>query len=184
MSENYKQLKAKDIAPVLLRIKQSPKFKGIGVFALRDISKGTIICDAKLVAEDFFISGKEFNKLDKETKEVMIDFCAQDEDGYYTPMNLNYLSIPLHMNHSCDGNVGCNDKGNFVAIKNIKKGTEACFDYGLVMSNPNYKLKCCCDSKKCRGIITGNDWLEANFRKNNYQYMSPQLKNLVDETYA
>lgn len=182
MKKNTKNsIKAKDIAKVLFKIKPSLKYKGIGVFALRDIKKGTIICDVNKIDDEPFVSWKEFDKIDAITQNVIIDFCAQDKNGYYGSTDLNYLSIPIHMNHHCNGNVGCDEDSNFVTIKNIRKGDELCFDYALVISNPNYKLKCKCGDKKCRKIITGNDWKDALFQKINYKFMSPLMRKLVDK---
>lgn len=181
MASKRYQLTAKDIKISLFKIKPSPKHKGIGVFALRDIKKGTLICDAKKVDEDYFVPWEEFDKLDRITQQTVVDFCAQDKDGYYGPIDLNYTPVPLQMNHHCSGNVGCDEKCNFVAIKNIKDGEELCFDYALAISNPDYCLKCNCGDTRCRKLVTGNDWLDKNFQKKNYKHMSPLMRGLVDK---
>ncbi|MDD5083629.1 MAG: hypothetical protein PHT88_01660, partial [Candidatus Moranbacteria bacterium] len=175
------QSNKKMMAEALFKIKPSPKYKGIGVFALRDIPKGTIICDVEKITEEFFIPWKDCEKIDPITQGVMHDFCAQDKDGYYCPLDLNYLSIPMHMNHCCNGNVGCDEESDFVAIKNIRKGQELCFDYALVMSNPDYVLKCKCGDRHCRKVITGNDWKDPSFQKKNYRYMSALQRDLVHD---
>jgi hypothetical protein len=74
------------------------------------------------------------------------------------------------MNHSCTYNIGFDKKGNFITAVNIKKGEELVIDYGLGVSNPNFKLACKCKSKNCRKIISGNDWLNDRFveKKKNY----------------
>lgn len=176
-------LKAKDIQVALLRIRPSKKYKGIGVFALRDLEKGTILCDAGKGDDHHFITHEEYEKLDPITQEVVYDFCAQDKDGYYGPQDLNYLSIPMHMNHSCDGNVGGDGEGNFVAIRDVAADEELCFDYALVISNPNYRFKCRCGSENCRKIVTGNDWMDPQFIKLHYKHMSPLMQELVDEKF-
>jgi hypothetical protein len=174
-------IRARDIIPAIMCIKPSKKFGGVGVFALRKIKKGTILCDVQKTDKDFFVSWSEYHRLDTVTKKVVINFCAQDKDGYYGPLDLNYLPIPLHMNHSCVGNVGCDNKWNLVAIHNVKVGEELYFDYALVISNPTFRLKCRCKSVHCRRIITGNDWMDPMFIKKNYKYMSPIQRNLVDK---
>lgn len=174
----------KDIIPILYRIKPSKKYKGIGVFALRDIKKGTILCESKKISKELFISHEEFSRLDKMTKKMMKDFCCQDKDGYYTPMDLNYLPIPRQMNHNCNGNVGFDENSNFLTIKSVKKGQELFFDYALVISNPRYKLKCLCKAVNCRKIITGNDWMNSHFRRDNYKNMSSTQRKLVKSTFG
>jgi SET domain-containing protein len=184
MGSRGERFSSRDIKPALLKIRSSAKYDGVGVFALRDIGKGTVVCDAEKIDEQHFFSWEEFEKIDPVTQQTIIDFCAQDKDGFYAPADLNYLPIPIHMNHSCDGNVGCDEENNFVAIKDIKEGEELCFDYALVISNPNYTLECKCGAGNCRKTVTGNDWMDAEFRKKNYRYMSPLLRGLVYETFG
>lgn len=163
----------------LIRIRPSDRFGGIGVFAVRDLKKGTTIAKADLLAEEKYYSWDNFDKIDKESQEMIIDFCAQTEDGFYAPLDINYISIPWHMNHCCNGNVGCDKHGNFVAVKNIKQNSELCYDYSLVTCNPRFKLICKCGSKKCRGVVTGNDWKDTKYRKKNLSYMSPEVKEYI-----
>ena len=70
------------------------------------------------------------------------------------------------------------DDGDFVTIKNVTAGEELYYDYALAMTDPNYKLHCKCASEGCRGIITGNDWKDKLFVKQNYEYMHPHMKNM------
>lgn len=165
MGNQRKSLTAKDIKPVVLRIQPSPRYGGVGVFALRDIKKGTILCDVAKIDEEVFVSWEEFAKIDPITRAFIIDFCAEDRDGFYSPVDLNSLTIPGHMNHHCEANVGCDSNDNFVAIRDIRQGEETCLDYAFVISNPAYTMKCACGSEKCRGIVTGNDWKDPDFQK-------------------
>lgn len=181
MNNRRKQLSAEDIEPVLLRIQPSPKYSGVGVFALRDIKEGTILCDVEKISKEVFVPWEEFAKIDATTRSFMIDFCAEDKDGFYSPINLNYLTIPGHMNHHCEANVGCDADDNFVAIRDIKKGEETCLDYAFVISNPAYIMKCACDSKKCRGIVTGNDWKNPAFWKKNSNFFSSNVRKFANK---
>jgi hypothetical protein len=184
MTNNEERSNPRGIVPALMKIKPSAKYDGVGVFALRDIQEGTVVCDAEKIDEQYFFSWEEFERIDPVTQRIIMDFCAQDKDGFYAPTDLNYLPIPIHMNHSCDGNVGCDEDNNFVVIKDIKEGEELCFDYALVISNPKYKLECKCGAESCRKTVTGNDWMDAEFRKKNYRHMSPLLRGLVYETFG
>ncbi|MFZ1735630.1 MAG: hypothetical protein WAU31_01730, partial [Candidatus Moraniibacteriota bacterium] len=85
MNHCRKQLSAEDIELVLLRIQPSPKYSGVGVFALRDIKGGTILCDVEKISEEVFVPWEEFAKIDAATRSFMIDFCAEDKDGFYSP---------------------------------------------------------------------------------------------------
>jgi uncharacterized protein len=164
----------------LIRIKPSGIVKGqVGVFAVRNLTKGTIIGDVRFLNEDLFFTWDEYKKIDHKSKALIKDFCITTQEGIYGPRDINYISIPWHINHCCDGNVGFDAKGNFITIKNMKEGQELCFDYGLCYSDPNYTLICNCGAKNCRKKITGNDWKNTAYRKKNYKYMTPELKELI-----
>jgi len=94
------------------------------------------------------------------------------------PLDFNRLSIEWYFNHSCNGNLGFNRSGDFIAIRNISKDTELTYDYGLAESNPRFKMRCKCGSKKCRKIITGNDWKKETFRRSRIEYMLPALRGI------
>ena len=113
-------------------------------------------------------------------RDKIFAFCVGTPDGFIPPDNLdfNMLSIDWYMNHSCDGNVGINTHGDFVARRNIKKGEEVTYDYGLAESNPRFKMTCKCGNTKCRRTITGNDWKNDKFRQENLIYMLPRLRRL------
>jgi hypothetical protein len=176
---NYQIANYKNFKKILIKIKPSKRFGGIGVFAVRKLKAGTIIGNLDLLGEDLFYAWKDFKKIDKKSQKIINDFCVSSDQGFYSPKDLNYLSIPWHMNHCCDGNVGFDSIGNFITIKNVKEGNELCYDYGLVFTNSNYKLKCICKSKNCRKIITGNDWKNEKFRRKNIKYIFPEQKNLI-----
>lgn len=175
----YENSKAGDFRKSLIRIKPSKIIDGVGLFAVRDLKKGTIIAEADLLNEELFFSWDEFEKIDNESKKMIKDFCAESEDGFYAPRDINYISLPWHMNHCCDGNAGCDDQGNFVTIRDVKRDEELCYDYGFVKTNPKFRLECKCGSLNCRGIITGNDWKDSEYIKKNLIYMSPEVREVL-----
>jgi len=126
-----------------------------------------------------FLPKNQYDKIDVESKKMIRDFCAVNKDGFFMPENINYISIPWHMNHCCDGNVGFDSKGNFITIKEVNEGDELFYDYGLLQSDPDFKLVCKCGSNNCRKIITGNDWENPQYAKKNYRYMVPELKAII-----
>lgn len=173
---NYKK-----IPKVLIEIRPSKIVKNfIGLFAVRELKKGTIIGEAKYFKESFH-PWKDFKNLDKQTQKKVVDYCVGTEKGFYAPDDFNYMSIPWHMNHSCDGNVAFDKNDNFITIKNVKEGEELSWDYGLTETNPNFKMKCSCRSKKCRKVITGNDWKFLINQPDKAIYMSFDLVNKKHE---
>lgn len=166
------------IKPLLIELRPSKMIKGeIGLFAVRAIKKETIIAHAAKMGETF-VPWSQYAKVDKKTQIKIQQFCLQTKDGFFVPDDLNYLSVPWNMNHSCTYNIGFDRKGNFISIRDIKNGEELFFDYGLATSNPDFKMTCKCKSKNCRKVITGNDWLNDNFVEKNKKYF---LRELLEE---
>jgi hypothetical protein len=170
--------RVKTIPKLMYEIRPSKFFPGeVATFAVRNIKKGDIIDNINSPEEVVFLHERDFKKLDPITRKRITRFCIIDEDNEYCiPADLNNMGSSWYFNHSCDSNVAYDKKGNFVAIRNIKKDEELSLDYGRMYTNPNFKMKCACKSPNCRGIITGNDWLDPEFKKNNIGLMWPDMR--------
>jgi hypothetical protein len=163
------------INPLIIELRPSRMIKGeIGLFAVRNLKKGTIIALATRMGETF-VSWTAYNQSDKKTQIKIQQFCLQTNEGFYIPDDLNYLSVPWYMNHSCSYNVGFDKDGNYITARDIVNGEELVIDYGLAISNPVYKLTCKCKSKNCRKEITGNDWHNDKFITKNKDYVLREL---------
>ena len=57
------------------------------------------------------------------------------------------------VNHSCNPNSGIMGSATLIAIKNIKKGKEICFDYSTTMYNDPTRMRCNCGARTCRHIV-------------------------------
>ena len=170
-----------EIKPVLIKIGISKILQNeVGLFATRLLKKGTVVGEVGKMGESVFIKWQKLkNNHDKITIKLIHDFALGNPNGFYCMKDLNYLSMPWFMNHSCDGNVGFDKKDNFVTIKNVRKDEELVWDYGLGESNPDFKMKCLCGTKKCRKIITGNDWKDKDFFNKNKKNMLSDLIKLI-----
>jgi len=166
---------------VLVELRRSD-INGVGAFAVPDISKAQKVADG--IAEDDFcdlISWATFESYDNEVQRKIMDFCIGTPDGFIPPEDLDFnkLSIEWYLNHSCEGNCGFNDDGDFVAIRDVAAGEELTYDYALAESNPKFQMICACGSKTCRKVITGNDWKNEQFQAKNQAYMLPHLRKLL-----
>jgi len=152
---------------------------GVGVFAVQKIKAGSFVAEG--------VSEGDYRELVpwREVKDVSLfigrkikDFCIGTPEGFIPPndYDFNKLTVEWYFNHSCSGNVGFNENGDFIAIRNIKKGEELTYDYGFAESNPKFSMQCKCKSTNCRYLITGNDWKEPQFRKTNLNHMLPKLR--------
>jgi hypothetical protein len=174
------------IPQVLIELKSS-RIDGVGVFAVAALGEDQRIAEGvhdadyrRLVSWDYFA------KYDSDVQSKIEAFCIGTPDGFIPPdkLDFNRLSIEWYLNHSCEGNVGFNEDGDFVARRPISKGDELTYDYGLAESNPRFRMDCKCGSSNCRGVITGNDWKDPLFREQNLDYMLPRLRRSIEARTA
>ena len=155
---------------------------GVGVFAVRDIQKGSRVAEG-IADEDFdsLVPWCDFDGYDDDLKRKISAFCVGTPEGFVPPpeFDFNKMSIEWYLNHSCDGNCGFDSRGDFVAIRDITKGEEICYDYALAESNPNFLMWCGCQSQSCRHKVTGTDWKNEEFFSRNRAYMHPHLRRLL-----
>lgn len=121
---------------VYTRLKPSP-IHGVGVFAIRDIPKGTNIFgndENKII----WIDESEIKNIDSELKRLYDDFCVVKNGKYACPKNFNMLTVGWYLNESKENpNVKCTDDGyDFIAIRDIKQGEELLVDYSTYSENP------------------------------------------------
>lgn len=108
---------------------------GVGVFAIRNISKGCR--NMFLVGNDDFmdIYKNELSDTPPEVMELIERYCIFDETesgGKYSIPNYGFKISDLvnYLNHSKDPNIiSINDGEYFEAIRDIRKGEELTIDY-------------------------------------------------------
>lgn len=180
----HKNQRQYSIQPLRIEIRPSKILKGeVGVFAVRNLPKNSVIIDAAHFSNTRFVPWKTFLRLDPSTKKKIIAHCSGTPKGFFMPPDLNYLSVAWHMNHSCNPNVGFNARDDFVAMQPIRKNEELTWDYGFDETNPAFKMKCTCKERKCRKIITGNDWRHLMQDSSKYEYLSPRLKEFIKKSH-
>jgi hypothetical protein len=163
---------------VLIELRPSP-LDGVGVFAASAIKIDQRVA-AGVAASDYhrLISWANFDEYESGVREKIAAFCVGTPDGFIPPdkLDFNRISIEWYLNHSCHGNVGFNEDGDFVARRLVRKGDELTYDYALAESNPHFRMECRCGAAQCRSVITGNDWKDPEFREKNLGYMLPRLR--------
>ena len=125
--------------------------KGRGLYASRDIKKGTKIIDyiGKI------ITNKEADESDKfDNKKKIYLFNLNKKFSLDGDFSFNIAGL---VNHSCDANARYDGKGLKIWItadRDIKKDEEITCDYGFSFSKSDYRqFKCKCRSKNCCGFI-------------------------------
>lgn len=115
-------------------IKPSP-LHGIGVFAIRDILKGTRDLFSQGVGEWIKLTIAEVEALPKHSRDLVENHCLFDEDHYYVPdYGFKLVDLVVYLNHSDTPNViSINEGEYFEATRDIAAGEELLVDYGTIV---------------------------------------------------
>jgi SET domain-containing protein len=115
-------------------IKPSP-LHGIGVFAIRDIPKGTKNIFSQGVGEWIKVSKQEVDALPQHSKDLIENHCLFDEDHYFIPdYGFKLVDLVIYLNHSESPNViSLNEGEQFEALRDIATGEELLVDYGTIV---------------------------------------------------
>ena len=119
---------------IYVMIKPSP-LHGIGVFAIRDIPKGTKNIFSKGVGDWIKVSKEEVDALPQHSKDLIENHCLFDEDFYFIPdYGFKLVDLVIYLNHSETPNViSLNEGEEFEAIRDIVSGEELLVDYGTIV---------------------------------------------------
>jgi uncharacterized protein len=145
---------------------RSSKIHNKGVFAAKDIPKGTKIIE--YVGEK--VTKKESDKISD--SEIELSKSNPNELGsvYLFTLNKNWdingnvsYNTARLINHSCNPNCESDiiyGKIWVISTKNIKKGQELGYDYGYDIDDYE-EHPCHCGSKNCIGyIVNSNQWIK------------------------
>ena len=115
-------------------IKASP-VHGIGVFAIKDIPKGTQDIFSQGIGEWIEVSKEEVKALPKHSRDLVENHCLFDEKNYFIPdYGFKLVDLVIYLNHSDVPNVmSINDGERFEAIRDITVGEELFLDYGTIV---------------------------------------------------
>jgi SET domain-containing protein len=133
----HKEALLKELASsTYVMIKPSP-LHGIGVFAIRDIPKGTSNIFSKGVGDWIKVSKEEVDALPQHSKDLIENHCLFDEDHYFIPdYGFKLVDLVIYLNHSETPNViSLNDGEEFEAIRDIAIGEELLVDYGTIVES-------------------------------------------------
>jgi SET domain-containing protein len=108
---------------------------GIGVFAIKDIPKGTKNIFSKGVGDWIKVSKEEVEALPQHSKDLIENHCLFDENFYFIPdYGFKLVDLVIYLNHSETPNViSLNDGEEFEAIRDIANGEELLVDYGTIV---------------------------------------------------
>jgi hypothetical protein len=104
---------------------------GIGVFAIRDIPKGTNIFKDDM-SEMLWVDAQSAIVKSGEIRRLYDDFCIQHKEKYGCPNGFNNLTVAWYINEPLAGqepNVVCDGDYDFFAARDIRAGEELTIDY-------------------------------------------------------
>ena len=85
----------------------------------------------------------------------------------------------MHLNHSCEPNLGVQGQIVFVALRDIARDEELTFDYAMTDDEP-YEMECICRAPNCRKLITGRDWMKMAVQAKYDGYFSWFIQRRID----
>lgn len=117
-----------------VRLFPSP-IHGIGVMAIRDISKGCRTIFGTEAEEWISLDFDEVKKLNPGSRELIEQYCLFDEQKYFVPAKgFKKMDLSLFLNHAEDPNlISINEGEFFEASRDIKSGEELFLDYGQIV---------------------------------------------------
>lgn len=86
---------------------------------------------------------------------------------------------PGPLNHSCDPNLGWADGHTLVAVRAIAADEELTIDYATVVDDPDFTMRCHCETYRCRQLIEGSDWQIPQLQQRYAGRWSPKLQRRV-----
>lgn len=153
--------------------KRRSDISGRGLFAREPITPGEIIT----VKGGFILNRQQRDEIGRllGPSEIQIS-----EDLYIGPTNREQREGGmLHMNHSCDPNVGLQGQIVFVALRGIALNEEITCDYAMT-DDEAYEMQCLCKTSQCRGLVTGYDWQRPELQVRYDGYFSWYIQRRID----
>jgi hypothetical protein len=83
-------------------------------------------------------------------------------------------------NHSCAPNAGMSGATALVAMCDIPRGAEVCYDYAMTDSSPYDEFRCGCATAACRGFVRGTDWQLPEVQRRYAGFFSSYLQRRID----
>jgi len=153
--------------------KRWSSIEGRGLFAKAAIAKGEIIA----VKGGYVLTKEQRDQIgaDLGPSEIQIT-----ETLFIGPTTLaDREGGMMHLNHSCEPNVGIQGQIVFVAMRDIAVDEELAVDYAMFDDEP-YNMTCHCGSNRCRSMITGVDWRKPEIQKRYDGYFSWFIQRRID----
>jgi uncharacterized protein len=154
--------------------RRSSEIEGDGLFATEHLAAGTIVAR---------LHGRLVD--DVELAELLTK--ASRDGGYVDTImvddDVNLLLEPdqlIHFcNHSCDPSLWHVDAVTIATRRPVAAGEELTIDYATQTIHPDFEMACDCASARCRGTVTGVDWMEPDWQREYGDHVVPAVKKAI-----
>lgn len=85
------------------------------------------------------------------------------------------------INHSCDPTLGFSGARDLVARRDIAAGEELTVDYATFIDDPEFLLRCHCETYRCRQLVEGTDWQIPQLQTRYAGHWTPRLQAHIVE---
>jgi hypothetical protein len=138
-------------------VRPSP-IHGQGLFARVAIARGEIVA----AKGGHVLTGSEWAALEPALGAADIQIA---EDLFIAPVREDHRpGSMLYTNHSCDPNLAIQGQIVLVAMRDIDAGEELTIDWATT-DDGDHRMTCRCDSPRCRGTVTGKDWMKPELQE-------------------
>jgi len=138
-------------------VRPSP-IHGQGLFARVAIAAGEIVA----VKGGHVLTGSEWAALEPALGAADIQIA---EDLFIAPVREDHRTgSMLYTNHCCDPNLAIQGQIVLVAMRDIDAGEELTIDWATT-DDGDHRMTCRCGSPRCRGTVTGKDWMKPELQE-------------------
>jgi hypothetical protein len=155
--------------------KRASLINGRGLFATAVIAKGEVV----VVKGGYILTREQRDSIGEELGPSEIQITEGLFIGPTRPAERE--GGMMHLNHSCEPNLGVQGQVVFVAIRDIVADEELTIDYAMTDDEP-YEMECQCGSAACRKLITGADWRQTELQKKYDGYFSWFIQRRIYST--
>jgi len=153
--------------------KRTSPIEGRGLFSKANIKKGEVV----VVKGGYILTKNQRDEIGIELRPSEIQIT---EDLFIGPTTESEREGGMmHLNHSCEPNLGLQGQIVYVALRDIRIDEELTFDYAMNDDDP-YEMKCQCGTASCRGTITGVDWKRSEIQSKYDGYFSWFIQRRID----
>jgi len=153
--------------------KRDSPIEGRGLFAKYAIEAGEVV----VVKGGYVMTKAQRDAIGKELGPAEIQITEDLFIGPTTPRQRE--GGMMHLNHSCEPNLGLQGQIVYVALRDIASDEELTFDYAMTDDEP-IEMQCRCGKPSCRGVITGRDWQKPEVQAKYDGYFSWFIQRRID----